>query len=302
MQDKQLIQELKFAFSKSVENGVIDLDRFFGTNQTLKVLRLEDLYVETKGIIPPFRVSDFLILFVKKGSGKRHISHYTFDITDNSLVVVPKHIIHAASYKSKPTGYLLAFSPDFLLDQSFPYKLLNTKRVLKPSLKPFMVLNNEQANEITAIFEKIIEECNSGFEEKKQMVALKLLELLLVCDRFFLEQDECDCTLEYSDTMETFNELIEENFRNHRDVQFYADAMHTHPNNLNHVVKKATGLTAKQTITNRLIIETKYLLASTNLTIKEIAYDLGFEDPNYFISFFKREEKATPAQYRMQPV
>lgn len=134
------------------------------------------------------------------------------------------------------------------------------------------------------------------------MIALKLLELLILCDRFFTHQDICDCTADYTEVILTFNELLETNFRHHRDVQFYAAAMHTHPNNLNHMVKKATGLTAKQTINNRLVIEAKYLLSSTTLTIKEIAYELGFEDPNYFISFFKKEQLATPSQYRLQTV
>jgi AraC-like DNA-binding protein len=302
MQNQRLIQELQLAFSKGVKDGVIELDGKLMDRKDFNILRLEDLYLETKGVIPPFRQSDFMILFVKQGSGKRSIGHYTFTIEDNSLAVIPKRVIHAATYNSQPTGYLITFHPDFFLQQSFSYKLLDNKRVLKPSLQPFMVLSNEQATEMTDIFEKIIEECNSGFEEKKQMIALKLLELLLLCDRFFTEKAACDCTLGYSDLLQTFNELIESNFTRHRNVQFYADALNTHPNNLNYLVKKATGLTAKQTITNRLIIEAKYLLVSTSLTVKEIAYELGFEDANYFISFFKKDQHATPLLYRHQPV
>lgn len=302
MQDTALIQELGHAFSKSVKDRVIDLDSFLLNRKSLSLLRLEDLYIKTKGIIPPFRQSEFLVLFVKEGAGKRSIGHYTFNIENNSLAIVPKHVIHAATYTGQPMGYLISFNPDFFLQQAFSYKLLNSKRVLKPSLQPFMVLTEEQANEITNIFEKIIEECDNGFEEKKQMVALKLLELLILCDRFFKEKAECDCTFDYSDILQTFNELIESNFVKHRDVYFYADALHTHPNNLNHIVKKATGLTAKQTIINRLIIEAKYLLVSTTLSIKEIAYELGFEDPNYFNSFFKKDQQATPASYRNQLV
>jgi len=303
MQDDQnLLKELQLAFSRPVKDGAIELDKFLFSRKAFNLLRLEDLYEKTKGVIPPFRQTDFLILFVRQGSGKRSIGHYTFDIQDNSLAIVSKRVIHASTYTSKPYGYLISFNPDFLLQQAFSYKMLSNRKVLNPSLQPFMVLSNEQAAEVTDIFEKIIEECNNGFEEKKQMVALKLLELLILCDRFFTEKAECDCTLEYSDTLHAFNDLIETNFTKHRNVQFYANELHTHPNNLNHIVKKATGLTAKQTITNRMIIEAKYLLASTSLSVKEIAYELGFEDPNYFISFFKKEESATPTHYRMQPV
>jgi AraC-like DNA-binding protein len=81
-------------------------------------------------------------------------------------------------------------------------------------------------------------------------------------------------------------------------VKFYADQLAVHPNYLNSLIKKHTGLTAKEAIQNRLLLETKYLLHSTNLTIKEISSYLGFNDPNYFTVFFKRFENISPANYR----
>jgi AraC family transcriptional activator of pobA len=302
MQDALVLSALKRAFSKVVQNGVIDLDKYLVQHESFTILRLEDLYAVNGSHVPPFRRSAFIILFVTEGTGERSIGHYNFTITDNSLAVIPKHVIHAATYTSKPYGYLVVFDADFLMQQAFSYKLLNSKRVLRPSLKPFIMVNEEKGRELTTIFEKIIEECNSGFDEKKEMIALKLLELLILCDRFFAEQDRCDCSSHYTELILQFNELIEANFRHHRDVQFYAAAMHTHPNNLNHIVKKATGLTAKHTINNRILIEAKYLLASTERSVKEIAYELGFENPNYFNTFFKKEQQSTPAHYRMQPL
>jgi hypothetical protein len=88
-----------------------------------------------------------------------------------------------------------------------------------------MVLSKEQANELTAIFEKINEECKSVFEEKTQMIAIKLLELLILCDRFFKKKAVCTCSPDYSDTLQRFNGLIESNFSKHRYVQFYAGAL-----------------------------------------------------------------------------
>ena len=300
MHDPHLIQELKQAFSKGVRQGVINLDKFLTNRQAFTIFRLEELSGEKNLFVPPFRHSDFIIIYVRTAAGRRSIGHYTFDIVSNSIVVVPKHVIHTAAYTENPTGFLVAFNPDFFLRQSFPYKLLTSKRVLNPALKPFIALNEEQGNLITTLFETMMEECNSGFEEKKEMIALKLLELLILCDRYFTEKDNAEQTIDYSQTMQSFTELIDANFTKHRDVQFYADALHTHPNNLNHIVKKASGLTAKQTITNRLLIEAKYLLAATTMTVKEVAFELGFEDPNYFNSFFKKEQQISPAQYRTQ--
>jgi AraC family transcriptional regulator, transcriptional activator of pobA len=302
MQDPHLLNDLQSAFSKKVKDHVIDLDTILINRHSFSLVRLEDLYPKTNGIIPPFRRSDFYIVFVKKGSGKRTVGNLSFTISDNTLVVVPQRVIHAATYTSQPCGYFISFTADFFLRQAFSYKLLNSKRVLQQSLSPFVALSETQADEITGIFEKIIEECNGDFEERKQMIALKILELLILCDRFFTGKCPSEGISGHLDILKKFNELIEIHVTEHRDVQFYADALHTHPNNLNHIVKKVTGRTAKQTIVHRLIIEAKYLLVSTTLSVKEIAYDLGFEDPNYFISFFKKDQHTTPSQFRSLPV
>ena len=301
MQDPHLLKDIQRAFLKSEKEGVLDLDKVLFRKDSFNLIRLEDLYVETKGVIPPFRQSEFFVLFVKQGAGTRSVGQYSFPIKNNSLVIVTRRMIHAAKYTSRPEGYLITFRPDFFLQQSFSYKLLQ-KRVFGSLTQPYVVLTESQAKDVADLFEKIIEECDSGFEEKRQMIALKVLELLILCDRFFGEMVEYDTELTHSRPLETFQELIESHFTQHRDVHFYAEALHTHPNNLNHIVKKATGLTAKQIITNRLIIEAKYLLASTELSIKEIAFELGFEDPNYFTTFFRKEQNASPAQYRSKPV
>ena len=300
MQSQQLIQELKYAFTKGIANGVLDLEPFQKARGAFNILRLEDLYSDKGGTVPPYRRSDFLILFARKGNGQRSIGQYTYSIVNNSLAILPKNVIHAATYFEKPYGYVISFNPDFLFQQAFSYKLLINKRVLKPMLKPYLVLNEEQAIELVDIFETIIKECDSDFEEKKEMIALKLLELLILCNRYFANKEGYTFTARFSETMQAFNELVETHFRQQRSVQFYAEALHMHPNNLNLVVKKVSGLSPKQVISNRLVIEAKYLLVSTTLTIKEIAYELGFADANYFISFFKKEQQATPAQYRSQ--
>jgi AraC family transcriptional activator of pobA len=303
MQDPRTIPRLQTVFLRRPKRDqVMNLDPFLLQYNSVNVLRLEDVFAKTNGVVPPFRQSNHLMLFVKRGKGNRSMGSHRFTIENNSLAVIPRHLIHTAHYTTRPLGYLVCFNAGFLLEQAIPYRLVNSRRVLKPSLLPFMVLRQEEAKEITRIFEKLIEECNGSFEEKKQMIALKLVELLILSDRFFLEKTKTEGAVHRADLLEKFDALLEKNFLNHRGVRFYAETLHTHPNHLNHIVKKASGLTAKQTINNRLITEAKYLLTSTTLTVKEIAYDLGFEDPNYFVSFFKKQQHKTPGRYRRYPV
>jgi AraC family transcriptional regulator, transcriptional activator of pobA len=98
--------------------------------------------------------------------------------------------------------------------------------------------------------------------------------------------------------VDSFNELVQKNARTERSVQFYADALHMHPNHLNFLMKKYTGTTAKHTIIDHIFLEAKHMLDSTSLTVKEIAYELGFASPDCFSAFFKKMSNTPPSKYR----
>jgi len=133
---------------------------------------------------------------------------------------------------------------------------------------------------------------------KDELIALKIIELLILSERLFEEELQPEANLPVADIIKRFIDLLETNYAKERSVGFYAAQLNVHPNHLNALIKKHTGLTAKESIQNRLILETKYLLHSTNLSIKEISGKVGFDDPNYFTAFFRRSEKMSPGDYR----
>ena len=141
-------------------------------------------------------------------------------------------------------------------------------------------------------------ERKKNIEDNKELVALKVIELLLACERLLIEEQISDPQPASADLIIRFRELLETNYANERTVAFYANQLGVHPNHLNAVVKKVTGETAKESIQNRLLMEIKLLLHSTNLSIKEISSQMGFNDPNYFSTFFNKYEQMTPLQYR----
>jgi len=78
----------------------------------------------------------------------------------------------------------------------------------------------------------------------------------------------------------------------------FAGQLNIHVNHLNKALKEITGKTTSQLINERVLQEAKVLLKSTNLAIAEIAWSLGFEEPNHFSSFFKSRAKITPKKFR----
>lgn len=94
-----------------------------------------------------------------------------------------------------------------------------------------------------------------------------------------------------------FIKLIEEYFKKEITVNFYADKLSMHPNYLNILCKNHYNLTAKEMINNRIVHEAKQQLIGTDLTVKEIVHNLGFNDATYFTKLIKRKTGLTPSDY-----
>ncbi len=298
-EDEFLLSEFKKAFQRKYGESIIDFDKKFNHQFDLQVHRFEDVFSGTNRTIPPNRWSYYRIGLITKGSGQFTTGIYKFKAVKNTLVVIPARIITSSKdWSLDMEGYVMVFNLNFFMQNNFPYKYLESKKVLNSSIQPYIHVYDEQAEEITGIFETILKEKRSKKKHKQELIALKIIELIILCERLFDEEQHFEINKPSIDIIKKFIDLVEVNFLHERSVGFYAEKLSMHPNYLNSLVKKHTGLTAKESIQNRLLLETKYLLHSTNLSIKEISNQVGFNDPNYFTSFFRRFENISPGNYR----
>ena len=297
--NQTILHKYQVIYSKCRGNEVIDLDKHMKHTSAFQIHRLEELMAKIDGEISPSRQTPYMIVLVKKGLGKESIGLYNFPINDNTLFIVPRRVVHSCKLlMPECSGYVLNFDLDFFLSSAFPNQYISNRRILKYGIRPYIYLDNRQANSLTEIFESIISEHSSGGLERQEMIAIKLLELLIDCDRFFINAKLISEDLGYHPVVEKFTELVEYQYNRNRNVQYYAEALNVHPNHLNFILKKHSGLNAKETINNRIILESKFLLSYTSFIIKEIAHRLGFDDPNYFSTFFQKCTGTTPLVYR----
>ena len=297
--DLTIIKEYKDAFRKYAKDGIIDMDNCLKHKFDYQIHRLEKVVKELKGEVPPNRQSQYFITLVRTGSGRKCIGNFDFPIKKNTLMVIPKRVMHSSSYWStRCSGFVLSFNIDFFLQKAFPRKHIIGRKIFKISLKPFLTITNQQADQLAIIFEFITKEHRDGRNPKDEMIAVKILELMIQCDRLYTSASQVDDKPVYDRNFEQFNELLDKYFTEQRSVAFYATALKVHPYHLNFISKKLTGLSAKEAINNRVMLEAKHLLTSSALTIKEIAYRLGFDDPDYFYVFFRRKAHKTPSDYR----
>jgi AraC family transcriptional regulator, transcriptional activator of pobA len=297
--DEYRISEFKKALRQYSEEGVVDLDKNYPFKFNFQIHRYEDVLLNSRMSAPPNRWSFHRLCFLKQGEGELISGIYRFKAIKNTFFVIPSRVISSSkNWSSDTKGYVLLFNVDFFLQNNFTHQFIANKKILSSSIRPHVNLNEQQAEEITRIFESLLTEKKRKENINNELIAVKILELLIIGERLFELGSEGDGNLINVEIIKRFVDLMDIHFTKEHSVRFYAEQLSIHPNHLNALIKKHTGISAKESIQNRILLETKYLLHSTKLPIKQISNQMGFNDPNYFTTFFKRFEDLSPVNYR----
>ena len=301
--DKKIILNYGKTFRKKRSEKLIDLDDNINQPFDFQIHKIEHLVKEFKDYMPPNRMSHYFLGLVSEGSGEKSIGQFTFKVQPNTAMIIPLCGIHSSrNWTLKNKGYVLSFNDKLFLESNFPKVFLNLTSLFKYSQIPYRVISTGESRKLSAVFEEIITEHKNYMIMKKEMICLKIAELVIMYNRIFSKNVNIEGINLTNNLYDKFIDLLESDFRKEKSVKYYANELATHPNHLNSTAKKQSGFTAKENIQNRLLLEAKYLLASSTLSIKEIAFELGFEDQNYFSHFFKESEKISPGEYRQKPL
>ena len=297
--DTIVLEKYRQVYRKYLNDKIIDMDKRMKHPFDFQIYRLETAIPYVNYMVPPSRQTHYWIVLVEKGSGEKSISSYTFPVKEQTLYIVPKRVLHSSKDWSTDTkGYVLLFNIDFFLNNAFPKHLISNKKVLKNSIRPYLYLDVPQTESLSDMFEIILQEHSGTEQERNEMIDIKILEILINCDRLFSQAEQVGNERYYHPTVERFNSLLEANFTKEKTVASYAVALDIHPNNLNFLIREHTGTSAKQTINNRIVTEAKYLLVHSDLNIKGIANQLGFEEAHNFSTFFKKNAGISPLAYK----
>src|SRR5664279_150777 len=298
-EDHIRISEFKKALRQYASEGVVDLDKNYKYKFDFQIHRYEDILRNSRMAAPPHRWSYYRVCFLRQGEGDMVTGIYKFKARKNSFFVIPSRVIVSSeNWTTDSEGFVLLFNLDFFLQNNISHQMLANKMWLTGSVRPDIYLADEQAEEVGRILESVLREKKLKDKANTEFIAVKILELLILGERLSGQVDTGSTGGAVSNIIKQFLDLMDIHFSKEHSVKFYADQLSMHPNHLNALVKKHTGMSAKESIQNRILLEIKYLLHSTKLPIKEIANQMGFSDPNYFTTFFKRFESRSPVSYR----
>ncbi|CAG4998645.1 HTH-type transcriptional activator RhaS [Dyadobacter sp. CECT 9275] len=259
--------------------------------------RLERLVKDFKGINNSHSHSFYLVMWITKGTGTHTIDFKSYDVKPHQLYFLTPGQVHSWELSADMEGFNLYFEADFFQSR-FPGRLYQYPFFHSHQHKPILETDFEKSL-FTNLFYNAYQEYKSGKINRLEVFLSYLHIILESANRLYTDK----LTVEdkhYYERIRLFEELIEKHFLDIRDLGVYASMLHISPNHLNHICKIVLGKTASQLLYERRVTEARRLLIHTDLNVKEIGYRLGFEDPSYFVKFFRKHTSDTPQEFRQK--
>ncbi len=163
---------------------------------------------------------------------------------------------------------------------------------------PIINIYNEDLEKFEILWKMFMIEMESNDSLQIEMLRMMLKRYLILCARIYKSQKNFPSEKKDVDIVREFNFLVEQHFKVKHSVTEYAELMFKSPKTLSNVFSKIGFKPPLQYIQNRLLLESKRLLHYSNLSIKEVAFEIGFEDIQTFSRFFKNKEGISPSKFR----
>ena len=250
-------------------------------------------------ITRPHRLSFYLLFYVTHGKSSHTIDFHNFHVEPHTLAIISKNQVQQFHPAFSLDGYLVVITEDFLQQALFDLVGVSSNLLFQPLTTQAHILRN--AETVLVHVERLAEEYEQGTRDPQHVPILKreLGILLLKTERLRNQQlSESDQLAETAPRLLAFRDLLEKHFRMHWTAQQYAEALHFSKRTLGSLTRKHLNRSPKEVIDQRLVLEMKRLLAHSDLTIKEIAFQLGFEDPSNMNKFFRRVQGQSPRSFR----
>lgn len=244
----------------------------------------------------PHRLSFFALLIVTKGTGNHQVDLKEYNLKIGSVLKIAKGQIHAFQKNAQYEGFLIVFTEDFILNY-FSKSSINLISHLYNYHITSPIANDKTLNE--NFLNQLIQELESRntYAQKNIIAALFDLYLLRLERKSQPNKTQNNNSKQYN-TFKQFKNLVESNYTSTRNVKDYANMLFISTKTLNQVVKEFTLNTAKSFIDDYVILEAKRAIVTTEKSLKEIAFDTGFDEVTNFTKFFKKKTEISPKNFK----
>jgi AraC-like DNA-binding protein len=290
-------------------NGISELMRHLGQPSPLHPLIALINYNNTKVVLADveekYSLNFYKISFKTSFKGQVKYGQGYYDFEEGGLAfLAPKQIVTVSGEEGSYEGYALFFHPDLIRNYTLG-NTIHTYGFFSYAVSEALFLSDKEKKVIASLFDAIAGELDNNIDHFSQDVLVSQIELLLnYSNRYYNRQFITRKTV-HNDLIGKMDAYLSARLDTRKSpltgipsVTEVADYLNVSPRYLTDMLKSLTGLSAQQQIHHRLIEKAKDILSNTDLTISEIAYELGFEHPQSFNKLFRQKTNMTPLEFR----
>jgi AraC-like DNA-binding protein len=242
----------------------------------------------------PIRREFFEIVWLQNEEALHEIQHDFQTLKGDWIYLIPPYRVHQLN-KAGKKGVLISFKQELLEDDIKEF-LLDVFRIFNIQGEfSCLQVNEENSKSLSAVYHLMEEEYQkdtANLTMLKALLKVLLLKLIQFKEHHFTLQDL------HEKRVYEFMMLLEVHYLSERTADFYAEKLGISAKRLNQILKEKLNKTAVQLIHDRVILEAKRQIIHSEITMKEIAFKLGFQDRSYFSRFFKQNTGQTPQEFQ----
>jgi AraC-like DNA-binding protein len=257
---------------------------------------------------PDALIFGYYTISLKRGVTKMFYGQQQYDFDEGVLYfMAPNQILRVNSSPDeslKRSGWLLLIHPDFLWNTPLAAKIKHYE-FFDYSVNEALFLSEKEEETLNNIIENIRQEYHSNIDKFSQSIIISQIETLLNYSERFYQRQFITRKITNHQILDRLEDLLNDYFNNEDlvnkglpTVQSVSATLNVSPNYLSGLLKVLTGQSTQQHIHDKLIEKAKEKLSTTDLSVSEIAYELGFEHPQSFNKLFKKKTHLTPIEFK----
>ena len=274
----------------------------------ISVINVADIK-HSQGDPPMNLVFDFYSIALKRNfSAKMRYGQQQYDFDEGIMFFMAPGQVFRIEFdpdqEVKQSGWMLYIHPDFLWNTSLAKKIKQCE-FFDYAVHEALFLSDKEEGTVSGILQNIQQEYRSNIDKFSQDVIIAQIELLLTYAERFYHRQFITRKITNHQILGRLEDILNDYFSSNDlvqkglpTVQYIAGELNVSPGYLSGLLKVLTGQSTQQHIHEKLIEKAKEKLSTTELTVSEIAYELGFEHPQSFSKLFKTKTNLSPLEFR----
>jgi AraC-like DNA-binding protein/mannose-6-phosphate isomerase-like protein (cupin superfamily) len=270
---------------KNLDFEIVDLQLFFAT-------------IPHKHLKRDYRLNFWSIIYVTSGSGYHYVDFQAYPYKKGDIIFIQKNQVHHYEINNEVKGYILNINePFFYRIEGFKGDIF-LEFVDKAFGSPVLSFDVSLDRPNRILIDLIYKEYNKIKENISVELIATLFQGFILALKSQLPSNEKMLLSKDYENFKVYRQLVEENYSTIKNVEEYASIMNLSKKTINQATRKVVGLSAKQVITNRIVLEIKRYLSQGELMNYEIADLLGFDEAANMTKFFKHYVGISPKEFK----